>query len=112
MLTVKHGDSTVSAALAKVDDMLERCERLAKRSLPPIKPDMSLPRRLAREPVAQARAVQPSVHDRSAHTPVSWEPQERFERIRRAGGGYKPLCGYGYGEDVDRAFDECSNAPV
>jgi len=93
----------VKAAIATVDGMLERCERLAKRSLPPIKPDLSLPR--------MAPAA-PSVRPVATPKPVSWEPQQRFEQIRRAGGGYKPLCGYGYGEDVDRAFEECANAPV
>jgi len=93
----------IDEAIAKVDGMLERCERLTKRSLTPIKPDMSLPRM-----APAAKSVRPAATPK----PVSWEPQERFEQIRRAGGGYKPLCGHGYGDDVDAAFDACSRAPV
>jgi hypothetical protein len=43
--------------------------------------------------------------------PRSIEPQERFDQLRREGGGYRPLHGGGYGDDVDAAFEECSNAP-
>jgi len=102
------GEEEISTAIAKVDGMLERCERLAKKSLTPIKPDLSLPRTKP-QPVQVAKRPK-QFHETPA--PVSWEPQERFEAIRRAGGGYKPLCGFGYGEDVDAAFDECSRAPV
>jgi hypothetical protein len=102
----------IKAQIARVDEMIERCEAVARRAIP-IKPDMSLPRY---QP--QVRKVVVSAPERSTRPeprvnrpPVSWEPQQRFEEIRRAGGGYRPLCGHGYGDDVDRAFEECSNAP-
>ncbi len=110
----------VKAAIAKVDGMLERCERVAKKSLRPIKADTSYPRRLMREPVADMRAAQPPVRLRRSSDyapPVSWEPQQRYDEIRRRKRlgehtGYKPLCGGGFGEDVDAAFEACSSAPV
>jgi hypothetical protein len=43
--------------------------------------------------------------------PPSFDPQERFDQLRREGGGYRPLEDTGYGDDVDAAFEECSNAP-
>lgn len=111
----------ITAQIAHVDEMIERCEKVAakERALKPIRPDMSLPRHLpVSKPVVSAPAP-----------PPSFDPQERFDRFRRERRDYRPrsinapritskhhdyphICGdYGYGDDVDRAFDECSNAP-
>jgi hypothetical protein len=99
----------VSAQIAHLDGMIERCEAVARRAIP-IKPDMSLPRYVSR-PVPAVPNVPTVPKQNRIRPPVSWEPQQRYEQIRREHGSYRPLCTGSYGTDVDRAFEECSNAP-
>jgi hypothetical protein len=96
----------VAAQIAHVDAMIERCEHIAVKDKP-LRLDTSLPR-----PVVRKQVV-------SAPQPPSFDPQARFDRIRREwradttkAHDYPHICGGGgFGDDVDKAFEECSNAP-
>jgi hypothetical protein len=63
-----------------------------------------------------AKSRSPAVSSAARNSFDTWNidsesAQQRFDRMRREGIGYRPLCSGSFGADVDRAFEECSNAP-
>lgn len=100
-------ETELKAQIAKVDEMLDRVDALARKAKP-IKPDLSLP-----------RYVPPPPKPVETMPPPSFDPQQRFDEIRRErrknlsrDTGYRPICTGSFGSDVDAAFEACSNAPT
>jgi hypothetical protein len=98
----------IAAQIAHVDAMIERCEKISVKDKP-LRLDTSLPRLPVHKPVVSV----------PAQSTPSFDPQERFDRLRREwradttkAHDYPHICGGGgFGDDVDKAFEECSNAP-
>src|SRR5262245_55751501 len=93
----------VAGAIEKIDSMIERCDRVT-RIQRPLKPDTSLPRH---RPMAPAvKNVSPAL---SIAPAPSFDPQQRFDQIRRerrerhdyCGTGYRAVCTGSFGSDVD-----------
>ena len=60
----------------------------------------------------------PSSSNTTSNAMPSFDVQQRYEQLRQdwSGGnrpadGYRPMHGDGFGDDVDAAFEACSNAP-
>jgi hypothetical protein len=99
--------SDIAQVIERLDAMSERCDRLIRKELVPIRPDHSYP--CVKRPDVEAEPAQVS---RPSRSPVDREPQERFDEMNREGfKDYRPLGRGGFGDDVDQAFEECANAP-
>jgi hypothetical protein len=139
----------VAASIAKLDQMNSRLDAFVphkekQTSWPRLKPDVSVPRRggepdtgrmnlqPSHRPSRPSRSIPSTVSsspeksfsassniDTQRQPSPSFNPQERFDRLRREwradttkAHDYPHICGGGgFGDDVDAAFEACSNAP-
>ena len=121
MEDVLMSEDEVSAQIAHVDDMIERCDAVARRAIP-IRPDMSLPRHVpvATKPVTHfvARPVKTTKAHDYPHIYGGYgdEVDAGFAEVDRAERAFRHYqrhrdCNAITMSDVDRAFEACSRAP-
>lgn len=124
----------VAASIARIDRMSSRCVALLPRNekqiskprkirldVSPRQPRSSLTVSLEPDTRSDTSLEKSSSSSSSIDTQrqPSFNPQERFDRLRREwradttkAHDYPHICGGGgFGDDVDKAFEECSNAP-